>query len=223
MAATSIRDVAARAGVSVGTVSNVLNHPDKVSADSVARVSRGDRRARVRAQRRGPAAAGRPVSTTIGLVVLDVRNPFFTDVARGAEDEAAQHGDRRSSSATATRSSTREAGLPRPVRGAAGARGADLAVRRRRPASAPAAFARASPPCSSTASATTARSARSRSTTSRAGTSPSSISSTPGVADRLRRRAVRDPPGDRPTRGGPRGPWRGIREPPSRVDRDRTR
>ena len=31
------------------------------------------------------------VSTTIGLVVLDVRNPFFTDVARGAEDEAAQH------------------------------------------------------------------------------------------------------------------------------------
>jgi len=31
-------------------------------------------------------------SKTIGLVVLDVRNPFFTDVARGAEDEAASAG-----------------------------------------------------------------------------------------------------------------------------------
>ena len=32
--------------------------------------------------------AGR--STSVGLVVLDVRNPFFTDVARGAEDAAAR-------------------------------------------------------------------------------------------------------------------------------------
>lgn len=30
--------------------------------------------------------AGR--STSVGLIVLDVRNPFFTDVARGAEDAA---------------------------------------------------------------------------------------------------------------------------------------
>src|SRR5690606_30776334 len=31
-------------------------------------------------------------STSIGLVVLDARNPFFTDIARGAEDAAAGHG-----------------------------------------------------------------------------------------------------------------------------------
>ena len=31
-------------------------------------------------------------SSSIGLVVLDVRNPFFTDVARGAEDRAALDG-----------------------------------------------------------------------------------------------------------------------------------
>src|SRR6516165_12127934 len=34
--------------------------------------------------------AGR--SRTIGLVVLDVANPFFTDVARGVEDEASMSG-----------------------------------------------------------------------------------------------------------------------------------
>lgn len=36
--AVSIRDVAREAGVSVGTVSNVLNKPDEVSPDSIARV-----------------------------------------------------------------------------------------------------------------------------------------------------------------------------------------
>ena len=33
MAAVSVRDVARSAGVSVGTVSNVMNHPEKVSAE----------------------------------------------------------------------------------------------------------------------------------------------------------------------------------------------
>ena len=36
--AVSVRDVAATAGVSVGTVSNVLNRPDKVAAATVERV-----------------------------------------------------------------------------------------------------------------------------------------------------------------------------------------
>jgi len=87
----NVRDVAARAGVSVGTVSNVLNRPDKVAADTVHRVTeaiaelgfiRNDAARQLRAGR----------SKTIGLVVLDVRNPFFTDVARGAEDQAALAG-----------------------------------------------------------------------------------------------------------------------------------
>jgi LacI family transcriptional regulator len=88
---TSIRDVAVRAGVSVGTVSNVLNNPAKVSPKSVARVLAViEELGYVRNDAARQLRAGR--STTIGLVVLDVRNPFFTDVARGAEDEAAAHG-----------------------------------------------------------------------------------------------------------------------------------
>jgi len=86
----SIRDVAERAGVSVGTVSNVLNSPGKVSPKSAARVLAAiDELGYVRNDAARQLRAGR--STTIGLIVLDVRNPFFTDLARGAEDEAAQH------------------------------------------------------------------------------------------------------------------------------------
>lgn len=91
MATASIRDVAAQAGVSVGTVSNVLNHPEKVSATAVSKViaAIGDL-GFVRNDAARQLRAGR--STTIGLIVLDVRNPFFTDVARGAEDQANRSG-----------------------------------------------------------------------------------------------------------------------------------
>lgn len=86
----SVRDVAQHAGVSVGTVSNVLNHPGKVSTSTVRKV-----RAAIEALGfiRNDAArqlrAG--VSRTIGLVVLDVRNPFFSDLAKGAEEVANEH------------------------------------------------------------------------------------------------------------------------------------
>ncbi|WP_394770662.1 LacI family DNA-binding transcriptional regulator [Lacisediminihabitans sp.] len=91
MVAASVRDVAAHAGVSVGTVSNVLNHPEKVLPETVTKV-RGSIRALgfIRNDAARQLRAGR--SKTIGLVVMDVRNPFFTDVARGAENRAADAG-----------------------------------------------------------------------------------------------------------------------------------
>jgi LacI family transcriptional regulator len=83
--------VAERAGVSVGTVSNVLNRPDIVRTATVERVHAAIRELGfVRNDAARQLRAGR--STTVGLLVLDVRNPFFTDVARGAEDEAGAHG-----------------------------------------------------------------------------------------------------------------------------------
>jgi LacI family transcriptional regulator len=87
----SIRDVAAHAGVSVGTVSNVLNRPDIVASATRARVEEAIAALGfVRNESARQLRAGR--SRTIGLVVLDVANPFFTDVARGVEDAAAAAG-----------------------------------------------------------------------------------------------------------------------------------
>ena len=87
----SIRDVAARAGVSVGTVSNVLNRSTVVAASTRERVQEAiDALGFVRNESARQLRAGK--SRTIGLVVLDISNPFFTDVARGVEDAASKSG-----------------------------------------------------------------------------------------------------------------------------------
>lgn len=87
----SVKDVAAAAGVSVGTVSNVLNRPDKVSAETVARVHEAiGALGFVRNDAARQLRAGR--SRSIGLVVLDSANPFFAEVSRGAEERAAEVG-----------------------------------------------------------------------------------------------------------------------------------
>lgn len=87
----SVKDVAAVASVSVGTVSNVLNRPDKVSPATVARVQAAiEQLGFVRNDAARQLRAGR--SRSIGLVILDSANPFFAEVARGAEERAAQEG-----------------------------------------------------------------------------------------------------------------------------------
>jgi LacI family transcriptional regulator len=83
--------VAVLAGVSVGTVSNVMNRRDKVSTATATRVEAAiEQLGFVRNDAARQLRAGR--SRSIGLIVLDVRNPFFTDLARGAEDRAAEDG-----------------------------------------------------------------------------------------------------------------------------------
>jgi LacI family transcriptional regulator, galactose operon repressor len=83
----SIKDVATHAGVSVGTVSNVLNRPSMVRPTTRARVE-----AAIAQLGFVPNASARQLaagrSKTISYVVLDAGNPFFTDVARGMEDVA---------------------------------------------------------------------------------------------------------------------------------------
>ena len=85
-----MREVAAAASVSVGTVSNVLNAPDKVAPTTVARVQAViDQLGFVRNDAARQLKAGR--SRSVGLVVLDIGNPFFTDIARAAERRAGEH------------------------------------------------------------------------------------------------------------------------------------
>jgi DNA-binding LacI/PurR family transcriptional regulator len=77
--------------VSPGTVSNVLNRPERVAAATRLRVEKAIRE--LGFVRNGSASSLRAgQSRTIGLVVLDVGNPFFTDVARGVEDAISERG-----------------------------------------------------------------------------------------------------------------------------------
>lgn len=86
---TSIKDVATRALVSVGTVSNVLNNPDRVAGATRDRVLAAiEFLGFVRSGAAHQLRAG--TSRAVGVVVLDMANPFFTDVARGVEDRLAE-------------------------------------------------------------------------------------------------------------------------------------
>jgi LacI family transcriptional regulator len=88
----SVKDVAELADVSIGTVSNFLNRPDVVAPSTRARVEAAidqlnyHRNASARQLRAG-------VSTTVGAIISDVSNPFYTELLRGIEDRltAAAH------------------------------------------------------------------------------------------------------------------------------------
>ncbi|MGL5819877.1 MAG: LacI family DNA-binding transcriptional regulator [Phycicoccus sp.] len=87
----SVKDVAAAAGVSLGTVSNVLNRPDQVSEATRLRVQQAmDTLGFVRNESARQLRAGR--SRVLAYVVLDIANPFFSDVALGAEEVAEESG-----------------------------------------------------------------------------------------------------------------------------------
>ena len=84
MANPSVKEVATRAGVSLGTVSNVLNRPHLVSERTRAIVSAAiDELGFVRNESARALRTGR--TNTIAYVCLDAANPFFTDVTRGIE------------------------------------------------------------------------------------------------------------------------------------------
>lgn len=86
-----IRQVAARAGVAVGTVSAYLNHPDRVSAERAQRIA--DAIAQLGFV---PSIAGRQlrlgVSTLIGYLSPDVSNPHFSEIAQEVEYRAERLG-----------------------------------------------------------------------------------------------------------------------------------
>jgi LacI family transcriptional regulator len=89
LGAPGVKDVAAAAGVSVGTVSNVLNRPAQVSDATRTRVEAAIAELGfVRNESARQLRAGR--SSVMAYVMLDASNPFFTDVAQGMETAAAK-------------------------------------------------------------------------------------------------------------------------------------
>lgn len=87
----TIRDVADRAGVSLGTVSNVLNRPDLVAEETRRRVLEAiDETGFIRNAFAHQLRAGR--SLAVGLIVPDVSNPFWVEIARGVEEAANEAG-----------------------------------------------------------------------------------------------------------------------------------
>lgn len=88
---TTVKDVARQAGVSVGTVSKVL------SKDPTVKVALRDRVTQAVADLGyKPNLAARALRTSkmdmVGLVVPDISNPFFAQLAKQIEAEAAKHG-----------------------------------------------------------------------------------------------------------------------------------
>ncbi|MGI5341609.1 LacI family DNA-binding transcriptional regulator [Streptomyces sp. CA-181903] len=86
----TIKDVAGRAGVSVATVSRVLNGRSPVAA------TRDRVLAAVAELGYRPNVVARALRTartrTLGLVISDLRNPFFTELADAVEQEARRLG-----------------------------------------------------------------------------------------------------------------------------------
>jgi LacI family transcriptional regulator len=86
-----IKDVAVRAGVSVGTVSNVINRPHLVRTTTRERVEAAMADlAFVRNESARQLRAGS--SRLMAYLFLDAENPYYIDVARGAEDACRDHG-----------------------------------------------------------------------------------------------------------------------------------
>lgn len=84
-----MRAVAQQAGVSVTTVANVLNRPEIVAPPTRMRVEEAMKR--VGFVRNGLARQLRGVpSRLVGVVVLDIANPFYAEVNRGIEDRLAE-------------------------------------------------------------------------------------------------------------------------------------
>jgi LacI family transcriptional regulator len=86
-----MKDVAALAGVSVGTVSNAVNTPGKVNPATLDRIEQAIAKlgwipnASARQLREG-------TSRVVAVVVMDLSNPFFTDVIAGAEEAVQEAG-----------------------------------------------------------------------------------------------------------------------------------
>ncbi|MBI4671174.1 MAG: LacI family DNA-binding transcriptional regulator [Chloroflexi bacterium] len=85
------KDVARRAGVSIATVSRVVNQLPNVRPALRRRVLRAVKELNYEPSRTAQRLRVKR-SHVLGVIVSDIQNPFFTSVVRGIEDTAYQHG-----------------------------------------------------------------------------------------------------------------------------------
>ena len=85
--AASIKDVAREAGVSIATVSRVLNDIDVVNEETKKKVLEAIKKLGYR-----PNIVARSLKThrtrTVGILVPDISNQIYPEIVRGAEDVA---------------------------------------------------------------------------------------------------------------------------------------
>ncbi|WP_054026915.1 LacI family DNA-binding transcriptional regulator [Bacillus sp. FJAT-28004] len=91
MKATTIYDVAKEAGVSIATVSNAINGKGKVSSKKRDEIFKVMERLQYQPSVIASALMGKK-TYTIGLLIPDVSNPFFSEIARSVEDLAHSEG-----------------------------------------------------------------------------------------------------------------------------------
>lgn len=91
MARVTISDVAREAEVSTMTVSRVVNKKGEISESTRVRVEGAIEKLGYRPNRLARALTLHETQT-LGMVVPDINNPFFSEIIRGAEDEAWERG-----------------------------------------------------------------------------------------------------------------------------------
>ena len=91
-ASVGIIDVAKMAGVSVGTVSNYLNYPDRVSDTLRIKIQSSIDQLGYERKRPTKATGRTRMARTIGLVMADIEHSLYTSIFEGAQEVASNSG-----------------------------------------------------------------------------------------------------------------------------------
>lgn len=85
----SMNEVAKRAGVSIATVSRVLNNSDSVNEATRSKILKAIKDLKYQPSRVAKRLRSKSVSSNLlGVLLPDIQNPFYVDVLRGIEDIA---------------------------------------------------------------------------------------------------------------------------------------
>lgn len=88
----SMNEVAKRAGVSIATVSRVLNNSESVNESTRLKILKAIKDLKYQPSRVAKRLRSKSVSSNLlGVLIPDIQNPFYVDVMRGIEDVAYRH------------------------------------------------------------------------------------------------------------------------------------